>query len=258
MVLTVDIGNTNVVVGYFIGEQIHTLGRLATDRGATELEYSVQIRSLLKLNDMTADGFEGAIVCSVVPAVTGNMREAVRMLIKKNVLVVGPGMKTGLKIDIDNPAQLGADRVADAVAAVHEYPVPLITIDMGTATTIGVVDERKTFIGGMIVPGVMVSLNALSGGTSQLPHIALEPPKQPIGRNTVDCMRSGIVYHNAAGVDGMIRHIEEQLGQKCTVVVTGGLSQAIIPYCAHEMIHDPDLLLKGLRIIYRKNQKKKA
>lgn len=255
MILAVDIGNTNVVVGCFVGEEIRPLGRLATNRGATELEYSVQIRNLLKLNNMAPEGFRGAIICSVVPAVTGSMREAVCLLVPKNVMVVGPGLKTGLKINIDNPDALGADRVADAVAAVNEYPVPLITIDMGTATTIGVVDENKTFIGGMIVPGVMVSLNALSGGTSQLPHIALEPPKQPIGRNTVDCMRSGIVYHNAAGVDGMIARIEEQLGRKCTVVVTGGLSSAIIPYCRHEMVYDPDLLLKGLRVIYNKNKR---
>ena len=172
-----------------------------------------------------------------------------------SVMVVGPGLKTGLKINIDNPAQLGADRVADAVAAVNEYPVPLITIDMGTATTIGVVDENRTFIGGMIVPGVMVSLNALSGGTSQLPQISLEPPKKPIGRNTVDCMRSGIIYHNAAGVDGMVGRIEEQLGRKCTVVVTGGLAPAIIPYCKHDLIYDGDLLLKGLMVIYNKNKR---
>ena len=144
------------------------------------------------------------------------------------------------------------------MGAVSQYPLPLITIDMGTATTVGVVDERKTFIGGMIVPGVMVSLNALSGGTSQLPHIALEPPKQPIGRNTVDCMRSGIVYHNAAGVDGMIARIEQQLGKTCPVVMTGGLSAVIGPHCKHEMIIDPELLLKGLMILYRKNAKKHA
>ena len=256
MVLAVDIGNTNVVLGCFEGEEIRFLGRLATDRGATELDYTVQIRNLLKLNEMSGASFEGAIICSVVPAVTGNMREAVQLLVKKNVMVVGPGLKTGLKISIDNPGALGADRVADAVGAVSQYQLPLITIDMGTATTIGVVDETRSFIGGMIVPGVMVSLNALSGGTSQLPHIALEPPKQPIGRNTVDCMRSGIVYHNAAGVDGMIGRIEEQLGKKCTVVVTGGLSSSISPYCRHEMIYDRDLLLKGMRVIYNKNKRK--
>lgn len=256
MILAVDIGNTNIVLGTIEGEQILFLERMATDRSATETEYLVRIRSVLLFRGIRPEELEGAVLCSVVPIVTMNVRPAVEQLTGKRAVLVGPGIKTGLRINIDNPGTLGADRVADAVAAVHHYPVPLITIDMGTATTVGVVDENKTFIGGMIVPGVMVSLNALSGGTSQLPHIALEPPKQPIGRNTVDCMRSGIVYHNAAGVDGMISRIEEQLGKTCTVVVTGGLSSSIIPYCRHEMIYDPDLLLKGMMVIYHRNKRK--
>lgn len=255
MILAVDIGNTNVVLGAIEGERILFLERMSTDRGATDMEYLVGIRAVLKYRDIDPASLEGAIICSVVPIVTMNVRPAVEQLIGKKVIVVGPGIKTGLKINIDNPGALGADRVADAVAAVNNYPVPLITIDMGTATTVGVVDETKTFIGGMIVPGVMVSLNALAGGTAQLPHISLDPPEKAIGRNTVDCMRNGIVYHNAAGVDGMIERIEAQLGKKCTVVMTGGLSSAIAPHCKHEMIVDPELLLKGLMILYRKNTK---
>ena len=253
MILAVDIGNTNVVLGCMEGEQILFLERMATDRRATEMEYLVRIRSVLKYRDIDPAKLEGAIICSVVPIVTMNIRPAVEQLTGKQAVVVGPGLKTGLRINIDNPGALGADRVADAVAAVNLYSVPLITIDMGTATTIGVVDETKTFIGGMIVPGVMVSLNALAGGTAQLPHISLDPPKHAIGRNTVECMQNGIIYHNAAGVDGMIKHIEAQLGKKCTVVITGGLSNVIAPHCKHEMIHDPELLLKGLMILYRKN-----
>lgn len=256
MILAVDIGNTNIVLGGIEGEQILFLERMATDRGATPMEYMVRIRSVLKFQGIAAGAPEGAIICSVVPIVTMSVRPAVELLTGKKAVVVGPGIKTGLRISIDNPGALGADRVADAVAAVHHYPVPLITIDMGTATTVGVVDETKTFIGGMIVPGVMVSLNALAGGTAQLPHISLDPPKEPIGRNTVDCMRSGIIYHNAAGVDGIIDRIEAQLGKKCTVVMTGGLSTVIAPHCKHEMIVDPELLLKGLMILYRKNTKK--
>lgn len=255
MVLAVDIGNTNIVIGGIEGEDIRFLERLATNRNATEVEYMVQIRTILKINGIADEPFEGAIICSVVPMVTQAVRLAVEQLTHKRALVVGPGLKTGLKINIDNPAALGADRVADAVAAVNLYPCPLITIDMGTATTVGVVDETGTFIGGMIVPGVMVSLNALAGGTAQLPHISLDPPKKAIGRNTVDCMRSGIIYHNAAGVDGMIRRIETELGRKCTVVMTGGLSSVIAPHCQHEMILDDKLLLKGLMILYRKNQR---
>ena len=255
MILAVDIGNTNVVLGAIEGEQILFLERMATDRGATDMEYLVRIRLVLKFRQIDPAALEGAIICSVVPIVTMNVRPAVEQLIGKRAVVVGPGIKTGLRINIDNPGALGADRVADAVAAVNNYPVPLITIDMGTATTIGVVDENKTFIGGMIVPGVMVSLNALAGGTAQLPHISLDPPKHAIGRNTVECMQNGIIYHNAAGVAGMIDRIEQQLGKKCTVVMTGGLSAVIAPHCRHEMIVDPELLLKGLMILYRKNSR---
>lgn len=253
MVLAVDIGNTNIVIGCFEGNRILFTNRLATNRNATELEYLVQIRTILDSAGVTGRDLEGGIICSVVPIVTGVVKGAVEYFIGKRPFVVGPGLKTGLKIRIDNPAQLGADRVADAVAASNLYPVPLITIDMGTATTVGVVDADKNFVGGMIVPGVMVSLNSLSGNTSQLPHISLEPPKKAIGRNTIDCMRSGIIYHTAGGVDAMIGRIEEELGQKCTVVATGGLSGVIIPYCKHEIIHDDELLLKGLMIIYYKN-----
>ena len=253
MILAVDIGNTNVVLGCMEDDRILFLERMATDRRATDMEYLVRIRSVLKYRGIDPEKLEGAIICSVVPIVTMNIRPAVEQLIGKQAVVVGPGLKTGLRINIDNPGALGADRVADAVAAVNLYPVPLITIDMGTATTVGVVDETKTFVGGMIVPGVMVSLNALAGGTAQLPHVSLDPPKHAIGRNTVECMQNGIIYHNAAGVDGMIERIEAQLGKKCTVVITGGLSTVIAPHCKHEMIHDPELLLKGLMILYRKN-----
>lgn len=256
MILAVDIGNTNVVLGCIEEERILFLERMATDRRATAMEYLVRIRSVLKFREIDPGKLEGAIICSVVPIVTMQVRPAVEQLTLKQAVVVGPGIKTGLKINIDNPGALGADRVADAVAAVNLYPVPLITIDMGTATTVGVVDETRTFIGGMIVPGVMVSLNALAGGTAQLPHISLDPPKHAIGRNTVECMQNGIIYHNAAGVDGMIERIEAQLCKKCTVVITGGLSTVIAPHCKHEMIHDPELLLKGLMILYRKNAKK--
>ena len=187
-----------------------------------------------------------------------NLRKSadyLEQLTGKRAVVVGPGIKTGLRISIDNPGALGADRVADAVAAVNNYPVPLITIDMGTATTVGVVDETKTFIGGMIVPGVMVSLNALAGGTAQLPHISLDPPKHAIGRNTVECMQNGIIYHNAAGVDGMIERIEAQLGKKCTVIATGGIAKFIIPMCKTPVIYDKDLIVKGLAALYRDNKR---
>ena len=169
-------------------------------------------------------------------------------------MILGPGVKTGLNIVLDNPGEMGADRVADAVAALAQYPVPLVIVDMGTATTISVLDDRKRYIGGMIMPGVRISLDALTARASQLSGISIEEPKRLIGRNTVDCMKSGILYGNAAAVDGIVDRIEEELGQKVTVIATGGMSRKIIPHCKREMILYCDLLLKGLQVIYDKNK----
>ena len=169
-------------------------------------------------------------------------------------MIIGPGVKTGLNILMDNPAQLGSDLVANAVAGIHEYPVPLIIIDMGTATTISIVDKNKNYIGGMIMPGIRVSSDTLTQRTSQLPKISLEPPKKLIGTNTIDCMKSGIVHGNAACIDGMVSRIQKDLGQKATVVATGGLAKTIVPLCEAEIILDDALLLKGLNYIYEKNR----
>ena len=253
MVLAVDIGNSNVVIGCFEGEDIRLLERMSTNRNSTALEYAVLIKTVLELNGLDKVAFEGGIISSVVPAVTNMVKAAIEKLTGKPPLVVGPGLKTGLKILIDNPAQLGSDRVADAVAAVSEYPCPLITIDMGTATTISVIDKNQNFIGGVIMPGLRISAESLSSRTSQLPQISLDPPKKAIGRNTIDCMRSGIVLGCAATIDGIIEKIEQELGYPCTVVSTGGHANIVIPYCKRQIIVDEKLLLKGLMILYRKN-----
>lgn len=254
MVLAVDIGNTNVVIGGFHNNEIRFVERLSTNKNSTALEYTVLIKTVLELNGLAGYTFEGSIISSVVPSVTNLVKAAMEKLTGKPVTVVGPGLKTGLKIKLDNPSQLGSDRVADSVAATNLYPCPLIIIDMGTATTISVVDKEKNFIGGMIMPGLMVSMESLATRTSQLPHISLDPPKKAIGRNTVDCMRSGLIHGNAAAIDGLIRLIEAELGEKCTVISTGGLSKLITPFCQREIIVDDELLLKGLMIIYQKNQ----
>ncbi len=254
MVLAADIGNSNVVIGCFDGEKILFVERLSTNRGATALEYAVLIKTVLELNGYAGQVFEGGIVSSVVPSVTNRVREAMEKLTGKPPLIVGPGLKTGLKIRLDNPGQLGSDRVADAVAATACYPCPLIIIDMGTATTISVVDKDKNFIGGMIMPGLRISMDALASRTSQLPQIALDPPRKVIGRNTVDCMRSGLIFGTASTIDGAIRHIEEELGYPCTVVSTGGLAHLVTPYCKREILCDDTLLLKGMMLLYYKNQ----
>lgn len=189
-----------------------------------------------------------------MPQVTNIARLAAEKILKKEVMVLGPGVKTGLNIMMDNPGQLGADLVADAVAGLAEYPVPFIVIDMGTATTVSVVNEKKQYIGGMILPGVRISLDALTSRASQLSGISLEAPKRIIGKNTIDCMKSGLLYSNAAALDGIVERIEEELGQKTTVIATGGLAKKVIPHCKREIILDEDLLLKGLLVIYEKNK----
>ena len=255
MVLAVDIGNSNVVVGCFEGEEILFVERLSTNRHSTALEYAVLIKTVLELNGCAGATFEGGIVSSVVPAVTNMVKQAIGKLTGKQPLVVGPGLKTGLQIKLDNAAQLGSDRVADAVAATHYYPCPLVTIDMGTATTISVVDKDRNFIGGLIMPGLRISMDALSARTSQLPQISLESPKKAIGRNTVDCMRSGLILGTAATLDGLLDRIEAELGYPCTVVSTGGLAHIVTPHCKRKIICDDQLLLKGLMLLYRKNAK---
>lgn len=255
MILAVDIGNSNIVLGCFENEEILFIERLSTNQNSTSLEYTILIKNILELNKLSHHSFEGGIISSVVPSVTHTVQDAMVRLTGKHVMVVGPGIKTGLKILLDNPAQLGSDRVADAVAAVHDYPCPLIIVDMGTATTISVIDREKNFLGGMIMPGLRVSLDSLTMRTSQLPKISLDPPKKVIGTNTVDCMRSGIIYSTASSIDGAVQRIEEELGEACTIVSTGGLAKAIIPYCRRDIIIDDRLLLKGLMYIYNKNKK---
>lgn len=254
MILALDIGNTNIVVGCIDREKTYFIERLSTVRTKTELEYAVDIKTVLDIYHIKKSDIEGCIISSVVPQVTNIARLAAEKILKKEVMVLGPGVKTGLNIMMDNPGQLGADLVADAVAGLAEYPVPFIVIDMGTATTVSVVNEKKQYIGGMILPGVRISLDALTSRASQLSGISLEAPKRIIGKNTIDCMKSGLLYSNAAALDGIVERIEEELGQKTTVIATGGLAKKVIPHCKREIILDEDLLLKGLLVIYEKNK----
>lgn len=254
MILAIDIGNTNIVISCIDKQKTYFIERISTDRSKTELEYAIMFKNVLDIYQMDAAVLDGGIVCSVVPQITQIVRLAAEKIIHKKVLVLGPGIKTGMNIMIDNPAQVGGDLIAAAVGAVAEYPTPLIIIDMGTATTVTVVDGKKNFIGGMILPGICTSLDALTANAAQLSGIDLVPPKRVIGRNTIECMKSGIINSNAAAVDGMITRIEEELGCKATAVATGGLAKSIIPYCKEKVILDDDLLMKGLLIIYEKNR----
>lgn len=254
MILAIDIGNTNIVVGCIDREKTYFIERLSTVRTKTELEYAVDLKTVVDIYGIKETEIEGCIISSVVPQITNAVKLATEKIMKKEVMVLGPGVKTGLNIMMDNPGQLGADLVANAVAGIAEYPVPLAVIDMGTASTVSVVDEKKHYIGGMIYPGMGISLNALTANASQLSGISLDAPKRIIGKNTIECMKSGMIYSNAAAIDGIIDRIEEEMGQKLTVIATGGLAKKIVPHCKREIILDEVLLLKGLLVIYEKNK----
>ena len=254
MILAIDVGNTNIVVGCIDDRKTYFIERLSTIRTKTELEYAVDLKNVLDIYHIKKTEIEGCIISSVVPQITNIVKLAAEKILKKNAIVLGPGVKTGLNIMMDNPGQLGADQVADAVAGIAGYPVPLILIDMGTATTFSVINDKRQYIGGAIAPGAAVALNSLSSQTSQLPFISLEAPKHVIGSNTIDCMKSGSLFGNAAMIDGMIRRIKKEIGEIAIVVATGGIASAILPYCEENISYDPDLMLKGLALIYKKNQ----
>ena len=253
MILAIDIGNTNIVIGCIKDDKILFTERMSTDSNKTVLEYAIGFKTVLELYHIHTEDLTGSIISSVVPPVTNTVRKALHKITHHQAMVVGPGIRTGLNILTDNPAVTGSDLIVGAVAAIHEYPVPLILIDLGTATTISVIDNKKNYIGGMILPGVRTSLDALTARAAQLSGIDLEAPKRVIGKNTIECMKSGIVYSNAALIDGVILRMEEELGEKATVIATGGLAKSIVPYCKEDVILDDDLLLKGLLWVYKKN-----
>ena len=253
MLLAIDIGNTNIVIGGIQGKDIVFEARIATDHIKTSHQYGVEIKTILYLFDINPRDIQDSIISSVVPPVFNSVRTGIIKLIQKDPMVVGPGIKTGLNIQMDAPSQVGSDRIVIAVAALAEYEPPLTLLDLGTATTIEVVGKGRTYLGGCIIPGVRISLEALTTRTAQLPGIRLDRPKRVIGKNTVECMRSGIMYGTAAMVDGMLDRVEEELGYSTTVVATGGMAQFIVPLCRREIKLEKDLLLKGLGILYEKN-----
>ena len=253
MILAVDIGNSNIVVGGMEGRNIVFEARVRTDATKTSDEYCIDLKNILDIYGVDRGSVEGAIIASVVPQVLNSIKTAVKKLTGKNSLVVGPGLKTGLNIKIENPSQTGADLVVGAVAALREHKPPMIVIDMGTATTMMVLDETGAFIGGSISPGVRISQEALTNGTALLPGLQLDAPRKVIGRNTIDCMRSGIMLAHACMIDGMVERMEAELGYKTTVVATGGIAKFVLPMCRTSILYDKDLLLKGLATLYAEN-----
>ena len=255
MIFAVDVGNTNIVLGCIEDGKILNTARIRTEINATSTEYAIKIREVLSLFRHERDGFKGAILSSVVPQLNNALSDAIKLVTGEKCIIVGPGMKTGISINIDDPGTLGCDLLVGAVAAAECYGYPAIIIDMGTATTITVLNKNGAFGGGAIMPGVRVSINALSSGTSLLPSIAIVPPKKAIGTNTADCMRSGVVLGAASMIDGMIDRFQEEMNAECRLVATGGLASAIVKECRHDIVCDDDLLLKGLWILYCKNRK---
>lgn len=257
MILTIDVGNTNIVLGVFDGDTLVLECRLTTNIHETADEYAIKLSSVFAVRGVNADAIDGSIISSVVPPLSEVLAQAVRLLTGCRPLIVGPGLKTGVNIKIDNPGELGADMVVATAASIVKYPLPQIVCDLGTAITISAIDRSGAYLGGAIACGIQTGLGALSGSTAQLPQIHLGAPPKAIGTNTADCMNSGAVFGTAAMIDGLVQRFEQELGEKATVILTGGFGAMIARYCTCETIVDGDLLLDGLRILYNKNKPKK-
>ena len=253
MILTIEIGNSTITLGGVEGEDIRFECRINTDRVKTSDTYCIDLKTLFEIYGIELSAIEGVIIASVVPQVLNSVRTAIRKLLGKEPMVVGPGIKTGLDIRLENPGQMGAGLVAADVAALAEHKPPLIIIDMGTATTMTVLDPKGAHLGGCLCPGLKISLDALTAKTSLLPGIQLDSPDRAVGRSTADAMRSGIMFGNAAMLDGMIDRFSQETGWDFTVLATGRLAERIAPLCRHEIIVDRHLIIKGLVALYRQN-----
>ena len=256
MILAIDVGNTNIVLGCLEDGEIHSVVRMQTAPRETEIEHAIKLRQILEFCGIDPLSFEGAILSSVVPPLTGPLTAAVKRVTGRDCLVVGPGMKTGMNVRLDDPTSLAGDLVVGSVGAMACYGVPAIVLDMGTATTMVLIDKDGCYRGGAILPGVKLSYSALAAGTSLLPDISITAPKKVIATNTVDSMRSGAVFGSAATIDGMIDRMEEEIGYPCAVVATGGIARDVTPYCRRKVFCDDDLLLKGLWVLWLKNKRK--
>lgn len=254
MILAVDIGNTNIVMGCIDNGGVYFECRISTDKHKTEAEYTVTFKHILDVYGIDLNKITGTIVSSVVPPITNAVKNALTFITGHKTIEADIHANHGLKIRSDNPNELGNDLIVAAVAALKEHKPPLIIIDMGTATTVSVIDKEGYFLGCIIAPGIKISMEALSTKASQLPSISLEAPSHVVGTNTAECMQSGIIYGNAAMIDGLIDRIEEEIGSKTTVVATGGLAKTIVPNCHHEIIYDDEIMLRGLMYLYEQNK----
>jgi len=254
LILAIDIGNTSISLGGFVNDKLVFVSRISTDCTKTEDEYALCILDALRLHGVGVSDVKGVIAASVVPPLNLTVKKAIRFLFATDMILVGPGIKTGIGIQCDIPSSVGADIIAASVAVNSIYGSPSLIIDMGTATKMTVINKKGAFIGTSIIPGVLMGLNALAERTAQLPKISLEVPSAVIAKNTADCMRSGVIFGNASMIDGMIDRINEETGESLSVYATGGMASLIVPHCKHKIRVDENLVLEGLNILYKKNR----
>jgi type III pantothenate kinase len=254
MLLAVNVGNTNTVLGVFQGESLRWQWRISTERERTADELAVVFGSLLEQHDLSfSRQITGVVVSSVVPTCTQALREMVTSYFAFPPVVVEPGTRTGIPILTDNPREVGADRIVNALAAFDRHGGPCIVVDFGTATTYDAVSAKGEFLGGAIAPGLQVSNRVLASATARLPQVELHAPRSAIGRNTVEAIQSALVFGTAAEVDGMVERMKRELGGDPVVVATGGLAPVVIPHCRNALEHDPWLTLEGLRLVFERN-----
>lgn len=253
MLITIDIGNSYISFGGYEGEKLVFVSETVTESRCSADRYAVEIGNIMNLHGIDKNAISGGIISSVVPELTEVIKRAISVLCGVDCLVVGPGVKSGININIDNPAQLGAGTVAEAVAVVGRYPCPAIICDLGTATVIGLIDKNKNFCGEIIAAGVGATSDSFSRNTALLPHVSIEAPKRLVGKNTVNSVQSGLVYGTAAMIDGITQRIEKEIGEKTTVIATGKFAEKIIPYCERKIEICDHLVFDGLRRIYERN-----
>lgn len=253
MIITIDVGNTNTVFAMFEADRLVFESRIDTSRSRMADQYAVTLLDILRLYSISPASITGAVIGSVVPPVTLQIKAAVERLCGIEVVVVGPGIKSGLNIKIDDPSTLGADLVAGAVAAKNIFPYPSIVVDMGTITKIMALDRYGALVGGALYPGVRIGLEAMSQNTALLPLVSAGKIEKVIGTNTVDCIRSGMVIGTACMLDGLVDKYEREIG-RCTLVATGGHCTMILPYCERQFEVHPYLISEGLRQIFMRNQ----
>jgi len=255
MILAIDIGNTTVALGGHQGRACMLCGphgHRAHPHGGRNTARRWKDLARRRRPDRPAH-FEGAVLSSVVPQLTGVLAECARHYTDKKPVIVGPDIRTGLTMGVPHPESVGKDRLVDAAYAAEHFPLPVVTVDMGTATTFNVVDEQRVFRGGIICPGLSTGLRALGDRCAQLPQVRLGIPESAIGTDTQSCMLSGSVLGTAVLIDGLVQRVEQELGRPVSLVVTGGLARYVTPLCRHELTYDPELLMKGLALLYRLN-----